>query len=84
MDKNDRIINALKEISREVDRRHNLPDVYARYNNQLLMAADAEEWEEHEFLVDLTRIIKDMIVHDYMAQNGYYKSDNNYMWESEV
>lgn len=69
---NERIIEELEIIVKEIERRDNLSEIYARYSNRLAVESDCgNDEEEYKFLLEIVSLLKSKVVLNFMNQNGY-------------
>lgn len=64
----------------------NIDEIFARYNNRLIMEADhGIDKEEYEFLLELNELLRGFIVQKFMKGRGWYQSadDDWNRWERE-
>lgn len=69
----DRVLKEIESVSREIERRDCLAEMFARYSNRLRVECDGDDWEEVEFLKEVTRYLECMIIGRYMRDNGYFR-----------
>ena len=72
-----RILTEFMKIAKEIDKKDNLAEVYARYDNWLREECDADDYNNQEFLRQIVNVLKDKIVKEYMKSNNYYPDSDD-------
>ena len=72
-----RILTELMKVAKEIDKKDNLAEVYARYDNQLRVDCDAADDNYREFSRQIVNVLKDKIVEEFMKMNDYHPDSDD-------